>query len=71
MLCLGLKKSLSSLRLKLTAQGMVQCTNVQSQVWSLSSLYMFKDMLETDDYTIKPWHLIDPPSTSDFLGKVC
>ena len=30
MLCLGPKKSLSSPRLKLTAQGMVQCTNVQS-----------------------------------------
>ena len=27
MLCLGPKKSLSSLRLKLTAQGMAQCTN--------------------------------------------
>ena len=30
MLCLGLKKSLLSLRLKLTAQVMAQCTNDQS-----------------------------------------
>ena len=30
---LGSKKSLSSLRLELTAQGMAQHTNVQSQVW--------------------------------------
>ena len=33
MLCLGLLKSLSSPRLKLTAQGMAQHTNVQSQLW--------------------------------------
>ena len=33
MLCLGLKKSLSSPRLKIKAQGIAQCTNVQSQVW--------------------------------------
>ena len=32
MLCLGLKKSLSSPRLELTAQGMVQHTNDQSRV---------------------------------------
>ena len=32
MLCLGPKKSLLSLRLKLTAQCMAQCTNDQSQV---------------------------------------
>ena len=31
MLCFGLKKSLLSLRLKLTAQGMAQCTNDQSR----------------------------------------
>ena len=33
MLCLGPKKSLSSPRLKLMAQGMVQHTDDQSQVW--------------------------------------
>ena len=32
-LCLGLKKSLSSPRLILTAQGMVQCTDDKSRVW--------------------------------------
>ena len=32
MLCLGPKKSLMSPRLELTAQGMAQCTNDQSQV---------------------------------------
>ena len=32
MLCLGLKKSLSLLRLGLTAQGMAQCTDDQSRV---------------------------------------
>ena len=34
MLCLGPKKSLSSLRLELTAQGMVQHTDDQSLVVS-------------------------------------
>ena len=38
MLCLGLKKSLSSPRLKLTAQGMAQCTNDQSLVWYHSAI---------------------------------
>ena len=32
MLCLGPIKSLSSLRFELTAQGMAQCTDDQSQV---------------------------------------
>ena len=32
MLCLGTKKSLSSPRLELTAQGMVQCTEYKNQV---------------------------------------
>ena len=38
MLCLGPKKSLSSPRLKLTAQGMAQCTNNQSQMWHHSAI---------------------------------
>ena len=38
MLCLGLKKSLSSPRLKLTAQGMAQCTDDQSRVWYHSAI---------------------------------
>ena len=38
MLCLGLKKSLSSPRLKLKAQGMPQCTDDQSQVWYHSAI---------------------------------
>ena len=38
MLCLGPKKSLLSLRLELTAQGMGQHTNDQSQVWYLSTI---------------------------------
>ena len=38
MLCLGPKKSLSSPRLKLMAQGMVQCTKDQSRVWYHSAI---------------------------------
>ena len=38
MLCLGPTKSLSSLRLELTAQGMVQCTDDQSRVWYHSAM---------------------------------
>ena len=38
MLCLGPKKSLSSLRLKLLAQGMAQRTDDQSQVWYHSAI---------------------------------
>ena len=38
MLCLGPKKSLSSQRLKLTVQGMAQCTDDQSRVWYHSTI---------------------------------
>ena len=38
MLCLGLNKSLSSPRLELTAQCMVQYTDDQSQVWYHSAI---------------------------------
>ena len=38
MLCLGPKKSLLSLRLKLMAQGMAQHTNDQSRVWYHSAI---------------------------------
>ena len=38
MLCLGLKKSLSSLRLKLKPQGMGQITDAQSWVWYHSAI---------------------------------
>ena len=38
MLCLGPKKCLSSLRLKLTTQGMAQHTNDQSLVWYHSAI---------------------------------
>ena len=38
LLCLGLKKSLSSLRLKLMAQGMAQCTDDPNQVWYHSAI---------------------------------
>ena len=38
MLCLGPKKSLLSPRLKLMAQGMVQRTDDQSQVWYHSAI---------------------------------
>ena len=38
MLCLGPKKSLLSPKLELTAQGMVQHTDDQSQVWYHSAI---------------------------------
>ena len=38
MLCLGRKKSLSSPRLQLMAQGMAQCTDDQSRVWYHSAI---------------------------------
>ena len=38
MLCLGMKKSLSSLRLELSAQGMAQCTDEKSQEWYYSAI---------------------------------
>ena len=38
MLRLGPKKSLLSLRLKLMAQGMAQCTDIQGRVWYHSAI---------------------------------
>ena len=38
MLCLGPKKSLLSLRIELTAQGMPQSTDDQSLVWYHSAI---------------------------------
>ena len=38
MLCLGPKKNLSSPRVELTAQGVTQHTDVQSQVWYHSAI---------------------------------
>ena len=38
MLCLGLKKSLSSPRLELMAQGMAECIDDQSKVWYHSAI---------------------------------
>ena len=38
LLYLGLKKSLLPPRLELMAQGIVQCTNDQSQVWYHSAI---------------------------------
>ena len=48
MLCLGLKKSLLPPRLKLTAQGLVQCTNVQSWVWYHSGIQAPQESLGTE-----------------------
>ena len=46
MLCLGPKKSLSSLWLKLTAQGMVQHTDVQRQVRYRSAIQTLQNTSE-------------------------
>ena len=50
MLCLGLKKSLLSPRLKLTAQGMAQPTDDQSWVWYHSAIQAplcFKNLISS------------------------
>ena len=53
MLCLGPKKSLSSLRLELMAQGMAQCTDDQSQVWYHLAIQAPRSVHSL--YTSSPW----------------
>ena len=70
MLYLGMKKSFSSPRLKLTAQGMAQCTNDKSRVWYHSAIQapqLIVLIRETTSTSIRIWFCVNFDRSSEHI----